>query len=120
MFNNIGKKLKNFAIGIFIVESLAGIIGGIALIVDSGDPHPLGLALIFLSPFVAYGSAMFLYAFGELVDKTVVIERNTRHGEVKSEVQKETEDTRIAHLEKLRAQGLITEEEFQQAVAKKQ
>ena len=120
MFDNIGKKLKGLAKWTFIVEAIAAIIGGIIVIVE--EDEVIGLLLLFLGPVIAWISSWVLYAFGELVDKACDIERNMRNRNVnvaiKSDAQTQKDNKRIAKLEKLRAEGLITEEEFQEAIAK--
>ena len=79
MYNNIGKKIKGLALTFFIVETLAAIIGAIALIADDDDFIPVGVLMIIVAPFVAWVSSWLLYAFGELVEKTVANESNTRN-----------------------------------------
>ena len=54
------------------------------------------------------------------IDKASDIERNTRGGERKSEAQAKVDSERIGKIEKLRSQGLITEEEYQKAISKEQ
>ena len=56
--------------------------------------------------------------FGELIAKTCDIANNTR-GEVKKSIaQTKVDLSRIEVLENLRAQGLISEAEYQQAISK--
>ena len=62
--------------------------------------------------------SFFTYGFGELIDKATKIERHTRKDNRPSDVQAKVESKRIDELEKLRAEGLISEEEYQNAVAK--
>ena len=119
MYNNIGKKIKGLALGFFIVEALAAIIGAIALIADDEDLIPIGLLMIIFGPLVAWVSSWMLYGFGELIDKTSDIARNTAPTaakyEIKSEPQPKVDTARIERLNKLLEQGLITEEEYRQA-----
>ena len=98
MWNNIGKKLKGLAMAMCILETIGGVITGIVMMVDGGDEEILiGFLIMALSFFVAWVSSWFLYGFGELVDKVTDIERNTRGGERKSEVQ--APSTRLAQSE---------------------
>ena len=69
LFGNIGKILKRYAVITFIVESIAGIIAGIAAAI--GDESIIYLLISVCAPFVAYTLSMFLYGFGELVDSTI-------------------------------------------------
>lgn len=75
MFNNPGQKIKNLAIASFIINCLAAVIGGIVLICD--DYGWAGVATIAGGIFIAYVTALLLYGFGELIDKTCDIERHT-------------------------------------------
>ena len=53
-----------------------------------------------------------------MIDRAVKIEQNTRKDDRPSDVQAKIETKRIKEIEKLRYQGLITEEEYQNAVKK--
>ena len=118
MYDNIGKKIKGLAKAVFIVEAIAMVITGIALMASDEYMIPIGLLVMVVGPLVAWVSSWLLYGFGELIDKTCDIERNTRGGERKSEAQSKIDSERISKIEKLRSQGLITEEEYQQAISK--
>lgn len=118
MYDNIGGKIKGLAKVGFIVEAIAAVITGIALMASDEDLIPIGLLVMLLGPIVAWVSSWLLYGFGELVDKTCDIARNTHGGERKSEAQSKVDYERISKIEKLRSQGLITEEEYQQAISK--
>ena len=126
MYDNIGKKLKGFAKTIFAICLIASVIGGIAIMAIDGDLAIIGIIVMAVGILVSWISTWFLYGFGEIVDKVCDIEKNTRNGsfvktssaasEIKSQVQTQIDNERIQKLENLRAEGLITEEEFQQAV----
>ena len=118
MYDNIGGKIKGLAKVIFVVETIASIGLGIALMAIFESMVVIGLVTLLLGPVVAWVSSWFLYGFGELIDKACDIERNTRGGEIKSKAEAKTDDERIKKIEKMRSQGLITEEEYQQAISK--
>ena len=119
MYDNIGKKIKNLATVTFIVEAIATVIIGLVFLIDWGiEDGWWALLLIFFGPFIAWASSWLLYGFGELIDKTCDIERNTRGYTKKSTSQAKVDNERINKLERLRAEKLITEEEYQQAIAK--
>ena len=121
MYDNIGGKIKGLAKVIFIIEAIAAVIAGFALMSFGDDMIPIiGVLVIVVVPIVAWVSSWLLYGFGELIDKASDIERNSRGGERKSEAQAKVDSERIAKIEKLRSQGLITEEEYQQAINKEQ
>lgn len=140
MYNNIGKKIKGLAVVIFIINALAGIISGCSLI-SSSSTRTMGWLLIVGGPVIGWIMSWFLYGFGELIDKISDIERNTRgknfntaiqnmndSGNVSkyanvntypiSDTQNKVYNERIEKIERLRSQGLITEEEYKQAVSK--
>ena len=121
MYDNIGGKIKGLAIATFIVEAIATVITGIVIMVfgDKRSISILGLLVIVVGPIFAWISSWLLYGIGELIDKTCDIERNTHSIERKSGAQANVVSERVNRIEKLRSQGLITEEEYQQAVSKK-
>ncbi len=117
-YADIGKKIKNWAIWCFIIEAIGAVITGLVFLISWGfEDAWWGLFIIFFGPIVAFVGSWLLYAFGELVEKICDIERNTR-GEIVSEAQQKTKSERVSKLEHLRAKGLITEEEYQEAIAK--
>ena len=118
MYDNIGGKIKSLAKAVFIVEAIAAVIAGIALMASDDDMVPFGLLVMAVGPLVAWVSSWLLYGFGEIIDKLCDIERNTRGGERKSEAQSKVDYERMSKIERLRSQGLITEEEYQQAISK--
>ncbi len=120
MYDNIGKKIKLLAKIIFIIESIASVIIGAAVGSQDEEFILLGLLIMLIGPLFAWVSSWLLYGFGELIDKTCDIARNTRGNDIKSEAQALADSQRIGQLEKLRSQGLITEEEYQQARTKQQ
>ena len=120
MYNNIGGKIKILALVMAIIQAAGSVIAGIALMADDDDLIPVGLLLWIVGPLFAWVSSWLLYGFGELIAKVTAIELNTRGGERKSEAQAKVDSERINKIEKLRSQGLITEEEYQQAISKEQ
>lgn len=115
MYDNIGGKIKGLAKAVFIVEAIAAVITGFLLMTSV---IPIGLLVMVVGPLVAWVSSWLLYGFGELIDKTCDIARNTHGGERKSEAQSKVDYERVSKIERLRSQGLITEEEYQQAISK--
>ena len=118
MYENIGGKIKGLAKASAIIGIIAAIIYGWFLMVTDSDMIIVGLLTMVGGPFGAWISSWVLYGFGELIDKVCNIERNTRGGDIKSKAQLKEDDERINEIEKLRSQGLITEEEYQQAISK--
>lgn len=79
LYDNIGGKIKIAAIVAFMLEALCTVMGGITLAASDEDMIFPGLCLIVVGPLIAYFSSWVLFAFGELVDKTVANEKNTRN-----------------------------------------
>ncbi len=111
MYSNIGKKIKALAVVTFLIIAIPSVIGGVILATED----PIGILLIIGGPLVAWITSWFTYGFGEIIDKLTDIERNTRGDSIKSATQQKIDCDRITQLEKLRAGGLITEEEYQRA-----
>lgn len=118
MYHNIGKKIKGMAWVALLIVAVPSLVAGIVLMINGGFFIPIGLLVMFVGPVIAWISSWLLYGFGELIDKTCDIERNTRNNSAQSQSHPVSED-RIANLERLRSQGLITEEEYQQAISKR-
>lgn len=81
LYMDIGKKIKNWAKWIFIVEAIASVIGAVTMLFTAEDGWMIIVALLMLviGPVLAWVSSWILYAFGELVDKTTANERNTHN-----------------------------------------
>ena len=125
MFDNIGGKFKGLAKFYFWFLTIASLgTSWVTLIIDTDLFLFVGLPCL-AGPIIAWLSSLGLYAIGEVIDTLHAIDMNTRKpantgGPVKSQVQIQTEDERLKKLETLRAQGLISEEEFRQAATKQQ
>ena len=113
MYDNIGKKIKLLAKVVTIIFSVASIFVGIASIVGG----VLWGLIFFFMPILFWISSFVLYGFGELIDKVCDIERNSRNGVIKSTIQVKHEDEKIKKLEKLRAEDLISEEEYRKKIS---
>ena len=75
LYFDIGKKIKNWAIWMAIIEAIGSVITGIVLLFD--DLWWVGLLCILLGPIVAWVNTWILYGFGELIDKACDIAENT-------------------------------------------
>ena len=75
MFENPGGKLKGLALGLFIIEVIAAVIGGLACWIGMGDVEGFFafVGIIAGGIGVAYVSAIGIYAFGELVENSTFI-----------------------------------------------
>ncbi len=73
LYGNIGRKIKNLAIGMFIVEAIGAIITGLVLAFSED------ILFIFISiggPVAALIFSWFIYAFGELVEDVHSLNNN--------------------------------------------
>ena len=87
MYDNIGGKIKGLAKAIFIIEAIAAVITGIALMVDDDEMIPFGLILLIAGPAIAWASSWLLYGFGQLVENSDIIaaeynRKNEKHEKV--------------------------------------
>ncbi len=117
MFDKIDKKLKLVANICFLLTIAVAIVIAFVFI---NETNGISLALILIGPLVAWLTSCTLYAFGELVDKVCDIERNTRNGNAPqgNQLADEKSIARKKELDALYAQGLITEEEYKNSMAK--
>lgn len=119
MYEDIGKKIKLMAKVGTIVQAVVCVIVGIILIAVTPYLIGLGFLIILLGPVLAWLNSFMRYGFGELVDKIYDIERKVsvvsgRGGQ--SQIDPEC----LRALQRLRALGTITEEEYQDAIQKMQ
>ena len=126
MYDNIGKKIKVLAVVSCIIVAITAFIMGIVLMATSEDLILLGLLVMLGGPVVSWISSWILYGYGELIEKACNIDYNVRAvylnvrgDEPKSNISAKAEAERLKKLENLRARGLITEEEYKQAIFKK-
>ena len=78
---------------IFALETAASIIAAIALFSTEVDELAgLGVALLCLGPVIAWVSSLFIYGFGELIDKVTDIEFNTCLGAVRLKTEPENSE----------------------------
>ena len=76
MFNNIGGKMKGLAKFVCAIGIIASVIGGIALMSNRWFAF-VGVLVIILGPVVVWIGTWTLYGFGELIEQTTIIARNT-------------------------------------------
>ena len=123
MYNNIGKKIKGLALASFIVVSIISVLAGLFMFIEDEDMAGIAMLVILVCPLITWVSSWVLYGFGELVDKACDIERNTRGASspvAPSSPVAQASTSAIDKLDDLRAKGLITEAEYQQALSKQQ
>ena len=80
MFENAGTKIKSWAAGLFVIESIVAFISGIVIIVGDSDSFFTGLLVIAGGILAAWVLCLFLSAFGELVESST--ENRKINGEI--------------------------------------
>ena len=68
MFQNVGGKIKSFALVNFWVDFAAAIIGGLAMMIEDIDMILISILVAAAGCFVAWVVSLFLYGFGELIE----------------------------------------------------
>ena len=104
MFRNIGKKIKILAVVCTIIGIIASVIVGVILL---SQGIMMGLAVIVGGIIVFWIGSWYTYAFGELVDNSAIIAAAVKGSGGSSKQQ------RLEQLNKLKADGIITEQEYQ-------
>ncbi len=114
MYDNIGGKLKALAKIQFLILTVASATVGIVMLVSE---MALGLLFLFGVPVVAWVASWLLYGFGELVEKVCHIEGKLCNG-VTGTTAAASIDGRTKDIMELHRQRLITDGEYEQAMAK--
>lgn len=115
MFDKIGNKIKGLAITLFVIMALAFVIIGIAII---GDKLIVGLLCLLGGPILSWITSWILYGFGELISKVTNIENEICGNKRNSNRVSPVIDSRTKDIMELHAKGLLTDEEYERAMAK--
>lgn len=75
LFENSGKKIKNIAQILFLLEIIASIIG--IAVLSLATESFAWLLLIPVAILIAYTTNIFLYGFGEIVDNNIHTNKKT-------------------------------------------
>ena len=79
MFNNIGGKIKGWAVGTFLVEAIAAFFAGMGIYIEAGDgAFWIGTLVILGGAFLAYLSVILLYGLGELIENSAISKEELR------------------------------------------
>ncbi len=110
MFNNIGSKIKGLAIVISLGGITLSLVTGIVLYALSDvffeELGIIAIVIAVLGSVLSWIGSFFAYGFGELIENSAKIAKSG----------KMATDNRIQKLNELRAQNLITEEEYSKKV----
>lgn len=128
MFQNIGKKIKTLAVVVCWIGIAGSVIGGIVMCAVGADSSGgdlligLGIPLMFLGPLFSWIGSFVLYGYGDMITRIRRIERKLYGQENEEEGKSDSagKDDRLAKLQSLREQNLISEEEYWDAVDKLQ
>lgn len=118
MYEQIGEKIKALASTLAAIGSIISFFGGIVLITIDEDNVLLGIFVIVIGSLLSWVSSWLLYGFGELIDKVCSIEKSMHTKNRVFETESMNSSKRLDKIETLRAEGLITNEEYQAAVSK--
>ena len=79
MFNydNIGGKIKGLAKAAFIVEAIAAVLSGLVMFVEDDDMFLIALLVAIVGPIVAWVGSWLLYGFGQLIENSDTLVKNT-------------------------------------------
>ena len=132
LYTDIGKKIKNWAKWIFIIEAIVAIIAGFVLMVEDKDLIGYGLLTLVCGPIVAWIGSWLLYAFGQITDDLHAM-RNKEcpskkaSGNNNVNIDEQSQDCESSHIDpihkhkiaritELRNKGLISAEMYQNAI----
>lgn len=116
MYSNIDKKLKVMALVWFIVNaSLSVLTGFILMLVQHGDLFLSGLLVLLFGSFSSLLGSWLIYGFAVLIANSNETLRLARAKEFSASAYSPEEKERLEKIERLYAQGLITEEEYNRA-----
>ena len=143
MFDNIGGKIKGLAIIITAIGILGSVVGGIVMFTIDEDLIAIGLVVMIVGPLVSWISSFMLYGFGQLVQNSDILtgritsekaetslvsnllaqmrmykrDANDGYQDADGEYESGTDAPdiaeRLAMLEKLYANGVISQEAYQ-------
>ncbi len=115
MYNNIGGKIKGLTKVIAVLGALAPIAIGLGLMFNDDDTFFLGLVIIVVGCLISWISSWLLYGFGDLIENTALIARNTQAMYMNEYANQNA--NRQSELYRLYSTGTITAEEYQKAMA---
>lgn len=137
MFNNIGSKIKSLAILVSVGGIISSILTGLILLIALEEMGALiGIVIAVVGSALSWIGSFYTYGFGELIENSSIIAKsgnkapapfpnarpnmnmpqNSRPVNNNQNFVQAPKDSRLQNLENLRAQNLITEEEYRRKV----
>ena len=113
MYEKIGSKIKILAKVMFFIGSFGSIMAGVAFMIDKNEFNFIGIIILVVGIILSLATSWILYGFGELIEKTSFIATNVYRSKNQKKENINIDCNRINEFEKLRFNGLISEEEFQ-------
>ena len=113
MYEKIGSKIKILAKVMFFIGSFGSIMAGVAFMIDKNEFNFIGIIILVAGIILSLVTTWLLYGFGELIEKTSFIAMNVYSSKNQKKENINIDCNRINEFEKLRFNGLISEEEFQ-------
>ena len=113
MYEKIGSKIKILAKVMFFIGSFGSIMAGVAFMIDKNEFNFIGIIILVVGIILSLATSWILYGFGELIEKTSFIATNVYSSKNQKKENINIDCNRINEFEKLRFNGLISEEEFQ-------
>lgn len=119
MFNSIGTKIKVAAKVISWIGIIGSIIAGIIIISiglynENGDLVGIGFGVLLGGSFISWISSWFVYGYGELIEKTSEIAKNTSSlSQFTSMTARIGNDIKMQTLISWKENNLISDEEFE-------
>jgi hypothetical protein len=117
MFSNIGGSIKILAKSVLWIGIIGSVIGGFVYFAlydelgfDGESSVIAGLVYLICGVLGSIASSLILYGFGELIEKTTEIARNTSRA---SSTAKTVDNEKMKNLISWREQNLISAEEFE-------
>ena len=86
-FQNIGGKIKTLAVVTTIAGMVVSLIFGLLSIKNNSTS--MGFLIIIIGFIISWISALLIYGFGELIDKTTEIANNTRKNTQEENISKQ-------------------------------
>lgn len=78
MFNNVGEKIKTLTIVVFALVAMASIVAAIVLFSQGEGLAFVGFVVLLVGPFIAWIAGLFVYGYGELIQRTIAMEQELR------------------------------------------
>ena len=95
MFDNIGRKIKSLASILCWIGIIAWIICGICIVLINKRLIAVGFLVMLLGPITSWLASFLLYGFGELIDKTDEIAKNTAAYLPRPKASAQSEEARV-------------------------